>query len=91
MRRSRRAGSLLLLAIAGVFAVGSGHADAAMRVIQSNVPQYPVGMDLTDPPRLGAGCYLRVLSPTGETELLEGPKQRSLPSGVTRAAPVPPC
>jgi hypothetical protein len=81
---------LLIISVAGLLLFKS-RAEAGMRVIQSNSPQYPVGTVLEDAPRLGVGCYVRILTPAGETELIEGQKRRELPGGVTRGRSSVPC
>jgi hypothetical protein len=87
----RRLTCLVLAALlTGVFGVSAVRAD--MQVIESNAPDYPLGMHLPDNASLGLGkgCRVRVLLATMETRVIVGtgtvPRSRmiGLPEGGTR-------
>jgi hypothetical protein len=62
--------NLLLLEVATIWT-----ASAEMRVIESNVAEYPVGSKLPDNAALNLrpGNRVRVLLPTNETKMFQGP------------------
>ena len=65
----------LLLAIAVLEIATVWTASAEMRVIESNVAEYPVGTLLSDntAPNLRPGGRVRVLLPNNETKMFQGP------------------
>lgn len=77
---------LFPLAIAA-FAFGPP-ANAELKVLESNSPNYPVGAVLkneSEIKELGQGCNVRVLRlDTNATQLFSGPPRHQLQTGATR-------
>jgi hypothetical protein len=88
MRKYRRGALIGILGIAAIFPLSAAAAD--MIVVESNVPNYPIGMAIKDGtnPELPPGGRVKVLLlPSNETKVFgEGANARHCPVGGPRGA-----